>query len=159
MLFFLSLPFFLNCVSRLSILMIRLDFCWINKSREESFSFFFAYTKEEQQREGERKIRNERRWVCVLLFCIYFFCRFTRWVTKTISTIQQLLKGFWKKQTYIFFVFVLHFSSGNLATIFHAGEPASTIPVATTAYVPPKQPKKGIFIRQKQITWLLVFFY
>jgi hypothetical protein len=61
-------------------------------------------------------------------------------------------KRFLKKTNLHFFVFVLHFSSGNLATIFHGGEPASTIPVATTAYVPPKQPKKGIFIRQKQIT-------
>jgi len=53
----------------------------------------------------------------------------------------------------------LHFSSGNLATIFHAGEPASTIPVATTAYVPPKQPKKGIFLSDKNRSRDCLFFF
>ena len=54
------------------------------------------------------------------------------------------------KWTYVFpKTFVFNLSSGNLANIFHGGEPASTVPVASTTYAAPKQPKKGIFIIQK----------
>jgi hypothetical protein len=56
-------------------------------------------------------------------------------------------------------LFVLHFSSGNLMTIFHGGESASTAPAATTAYVPPKQPKKGIFASEKNRSHDLFFIF
>jgi hypothetical protein len=37
-----------------------------------------------------------------------------------------------------------------LATLFQGGEPVPTAAVATAAYVPPKQPKKGIFHKKKE---------
>jgi len=37
-----------------------------------------------------------------------------------------------------------------LATLFQGGEPVPTAAVATAAYVPPKQPKKGIFQKKKE---------
>ncbi len=67
-------------------------------------------------------------------------------------------RRFLKKKMNLHVLFVLHFSSGNLATIFHGGESASTAPAATTAYVPPKQPKKGI-LHQRKTDHMTFFFY
>jgi hypothetical protein len=36
-----------------------------------------------------------------------------------------------------------------LATLFHGGEPAAKVIASTAAYVPPKQPKKGILQRKQ----------
>jgi hypothetical protein len=44
-----------------------------------------------------------------------------------------------------------------LASLFHGNEPTAPVAAPTSAYVPPKQPKKGIFKRNKRSRDLFFF--
>jgi hypothetical protein len=44
-----------------------------------------------------------------------------------------------------------------LATLFHGGEPAAKVIASTAAYIPPKQPKKGI-LQTRSRDWFVFIF-
>ncbi len=43
-----------------------------------------------------------------------------------------------------------------MGKLFHGGEPAAPVAAPSSAYVPPKQPKKGIYYKDN-ITWFSSF--